>query len=268
MSFRDVTGSPPVRGASRAIDMIYPANDLQAVGNAQGINCLDRQGIVPLTPGTITGFGVPPAGSGYTEYRGRIAYKQTGSGTSGGFYTGGSIIYFAQNQLTGNAQTDLACWRVASILAMDSTGLGAGDTGLEVGANLPYNLVSSAANPGFRVGPTAANQISVQVRQNGGGGFTINQVVQDLGAGTVDDWHMYEMRFIGATQSRDAVFRVLIDGVVKASFPWGAGTLLPTFGNGASLGYFFAVGNRGATVTYIAHGGTFFSAAPNEQALL
>lgn len=267
---REVSGSAPVRGAARTLDITWPSPQLQTVGTvAIGINYLDRQGMTISDRGTTTTFGVQPAGSGWLLYRGRIANKITGSGTSGSFHTSGDVFYFPQNKLATLFQDDLVCWRITSICAVDSTGLGSGDCGgIEVGANNQFNLKASNANPGFRLAPTAANQISVQVRQNGGGAFTIDQVVKDLGAGTVDDWHMYEMRFIGATNARDAIFRCFVDGVQVFSASWGAGTLLPAWGNGAILGYQWATGNRGATATFHAQCGVCVSAATSEAALL
>jgi hypothetical protein len=165
----------------------------------------------------------------------------------------------------GTFQDDINCWRVVAILAFNGASLGSGDIGLEVGAGMSttYSIIT-ALNPGFRLAPTAAGQISFQVRQNGGGGLTVNQVVANV---DVNDWHCYELRFIGATATTNAAAKAFVDGVQVASQLWGPGTLLPAFGNGTSIGYGIGVGNRGADTTYIAKMGLQVSGAATEAAL-
>lgn len=260
--------TPPIRGAARTLDMCYPSMQTQTVGDASpGINWIDRQGLTFQDRGTVTNFGVPPAGSGYDLYRGRVSYKQTGNGTAGGFYLTGTefAVYFPQNKVGGAFQDDSLCWRMVAILAFDSSGLGAGDTGLEIGPAINYDMVTGTP-PGFRLGPSAVNAVSLQIRQNGGGAFTVNQVVANPTA--VDDWHAYEMRFVGATDKNDAVFKAFFDGVQVASQQWGAGTLLPSWANGASMGYMIGVGNRGANATYIAKMGLQVFSSATEAGLL
>jgi hypothetical protein len=259
--------SPPIAGAARSLDFAYPSPQIQSVGNLSvGIQWINRQSLTTWDMGTTTGFGVPPAGAGWQMYKGRVAHRQTGSGTSGGFYmTGGPFaIYFPQERQGGAFVDDFACWRIAATLAFDA-GLGAGDTGLEIGPAINYDMVTGTP-PGFRLGPSGPATIALQVRQNGGGALTVNQ---DVVAGIdTTDWHVYELRFIGATERNDAVLRALVDGVRVAAFNWGAGTLLPNWGNGASLGYMIGVGNRGATGTYIAQCGLQVAAASSEAGLL
>lgn len=266
---RDVTGTPPVRGAGRTVDIVWPAPTLLTVGTISiGISYLDRQGVCINDRGTLSTFGVQPAGSGWTLYRGRIANKITGSGTSGSFHLGGDTFYFPQNRLATLFNDDLACWRIACMSATDtSAGVGTGDPGgVEVGSANNFNLRASAANPGYRLGPTSNTQISCQVRQNGGGAFTIDQVVATVA--DVADYHLYEMRFIGATNARDGIFRCFVDGQQVFSASYGAGTLLPSWGNGATLGYTWGAGNRASTAVYIPICGLQVSAASSEAALL
>jgi hypothetical protein len=160
----------------------------------------------------------------------------------------------------------MACWRIVAILAFDA-GLGAGDTGLEIGAGFQsqYNIVSSVT-PGFRVGPGSLTSAVFQVKQVAGGAFTINQTL--INTLDVTDWNAYELRFIGATDKRPALVKVFVNGQQLASASWGPGTLLPAWGNGSSIGYGFGVGNRGATGTYLSHCGVQIQAAPTEDALL
>jgi hypothetical protein len=262
--------TPPIRGAARTLDISYPSPQIQAIGNlSQGIQWLNRQGVTTWDVGTVTGFGAPPAGSGWDVYRGRMAHKQTGNGVSGGFYqtASGLAINFptALTSIGGAYNDDYRCWRIVGFLAFDGSGLGAGDIGLEVlpsGGN--YDFIT-ALTLGYRLAPTAAGAISVQVRQTGGGALTVNQVVANV---DVNDWHAYEMRFIGATATTDGVFKVLIDNVPLAQFSYGAGTLLPGFANGAAVGYTIGNGNRGAAAVYIANGGLQVSASATEQGLL
>lgn len=260
--------SPPIRGAARTQDTSYPSMQTQTVGDVSvGINFIDRQQLLNQDRGTTTNFGVQPAGSGWDLYRGRVTNKITGSGTSGGFYLTGSewAIYFPQNKVGGNFQNDMRCWRVVAILAYDSTGLGAGDSGLEIGPALNYDMVTGTP-PGFRLGPFAPGSIGVQVRQNGGGAFTINQAVAAVA--DVADFHAYEMRFIGATDKLDAVFKCFVDGTQVFAASWGAGTLLPNWANGASLGYMVGIGNRGGNAAFIPKLGLQIASAATEDGLL
>jgi hypothetical protein len=261
------TISPIIRGAGRSLDMSYPAPQIQVEGNnAIGIEWTNRQAYTIWDMGTVTGFGAPPAGSGWKMYKGRIAHRQTGDGVSGGFYLTGSnfTITFGQNKSGAGAYADdFRCWRVTLIAAFDG-GVGTGDTGLEIGPALNYDI-RTGTPPGFRLGPGSAANTLLQIRRNGGGAFTVDQQVAAL---DVTEWHMYEMRFIGATDKNDAIFRAFVDGAQVASFSWGAGTLLPFFANGSSFGYMIGVGNRGTSGVYTAMNGLSVQAAPTEAALL
>lgn len=261
--------SPPVRGAGRSFDISYPSPQLENNGNlAQGLEWINRQGISIFGQGTVTGFGIPPAGSGWTTYRGRFAHRQTGSGTSGGFYKTGSNfdMYFPQTRASigGNFNDDFRCWRVLGILAFDGSALGAGDIGIEVSPPANYDMIVGLT-PGYRVAPTAAGAISFQVRQTSGAAFTVNQVVANV---DVNDWHAYELRFIGATATADGVCKCFIDGILKASFNYGVGTLLPSWANGGAIGYQLSNGNRGAASVYICKNGLQVAASATEQGLL
>jgi hypothetical protein len=247
--------------------MVYPAPQINAIGNfAVGLQWLNRQAFTTWDMGTVTVFGGPPAGSGWTVYKGRYAHRQTGNGVSGGFYLTGSnfAIYFPQEQQGGAFTDDFRCWRVAAIMAFDA-GLGSGDTGIEVGPGLNYDIVVGTP-PGFRLAPFSGSTIGLQVRQNGGGAFTINQVV----ASNIDttEWHCYELRFIGATDRRDALLKAFVDGRQVFQASWGAGTLLPNWANGTSEGYMVGNGNRGANGCWIANCGIQISAASTEAGLV
>lgn len=265
---RDVAISPPIRGAARTLDWTYPSPQIQAAGTvAVGIQWINRQGLAILDTGTVTGFGIPPAGSGWTLYKGRMAHRQTGSGTSGGFYrTGGDFaIYFPTLAEQAKFNDDFRCWRIVAIMAFD-LGLGSGDTGLEISpSGFNYDIVVGTP-PGFRIAPFSPTEIGLQVRQNGGGAFTVNQVVAS--GLDITEWNAYEIRFIGATRDADASMQAFVNGRRVASFSWGAGTLLPGFANGTGLGYMIGVGNRGATGTYIAQCGLQVSAAASAQGLV
>jgi hypothetical protein len=263
---RETVINPPLKGAARTIDMAYPAPQSFPAGAGLGIQWFNRQGFTPWDMGTTTSFGAPPAGSGTILYRGRVAIRVTGSGTSGGFYSlGGNLnINFPQDQLTAAFNDDVACWRVMAILAYDA-GLGSGDTGLEVGANINYDVIA-ATSPGFRLGPSGPTSAAFQVRQNGGGALTINQTVST----TIDttDWNAYELRFIGATDKRPGLVKAFLNGAQVSQASWGPGTVLPGWANGAQVGYRVCIGNRGATGVYIPLVGLQLSAAATEDGLL
>lgn len=266
MARLEQTISPILRGAGRALDMSYPAPQLFADANASpGIQWINRQSYESWDQGTITAFG-GAASPNWTMYKGRIANRMPGSGVSGQFYLTGSTfaILFPQNR-SGRTlyNDDFRCWRICYIGAMDG-GVGTGDTGLEIGPGLNYDM-RVGTPPGFRLGPGSANDVRLSVRQNGGGAFTIDQVVANV---DVTEWNMYEMRFIGATAQNDAVFRAFVNGVQVFSASWGAGTLLPGFANGSSFGYMVGIGNRGTTGVYFAINGLTIQAAPTEASLL
>lgn len=267
MGRAEVTISPPIPGGARTIDRTYPSPQTQIFGNvAVGIQWLDRQGLSIQDEGTVTGFGVPPQPSQWMMWKGRQAFRFSGSGASGSFYlTGGNFaVFFPQNRGGGSFVEETRCWRITMLAAFD-VALGAGDLGLEVGPGLNYDMVTGTP-PGFQIAPTGAAAFGVRVRQNGGGAFTVNQALP--GVYDITEWNLLEMRFIGATDTTDAVFKTLINGVPLTSFNWGAGTLLPDWGNGITLGYSIGVGNRGATAGYLAACGLSVNAAATEGGLL
>lgn len=265
---RETVIPAPIRGAARTLDMAYPAPLPQAVSNnAIGLTWINRQGFATFTMGTTSTFGAQPPGSGWFEYRGRMAFKTNGSGTSGSYYISGGnfAIYFPTTQLDAAYNDDFACWRVVAILAFDP-GLGAGDTGIEIGAAANYDVITGNA-PGFRFGPAGPNSAAFQVRQNGGGPLTVNQAIAPVGMST-QDYNAYEIRFIGATPQRDAVVKAFFNGVQYGAFNYGAGSLMPGLANGTTLGWQMCVGNRGADATYTPVCGVQVSAAANEPGLL
>lgn len=271
MAIRESVINPPTRGAGRTVDVCYPAPQNQPLGGVTASStALNRQNYQIFTWGTLTSFGAPPAPQ-WVLYRGRIAYHFTGNGAAGGFWSTNNIspdflITFPQTRLTVPVNDDCLNWRIVAILAYDA-GLGAGDTGLEVGSGMQgqYNLVSSVL-PGFRVGPSGPNSAVFQVKQNNGGALTINQTIST----TLDttDYNAYELRFIGATDKRDALVKCFLNGIQVAQASYGAGTLLPPFLNGAAMGFGIGIGNRGATGAYVPLCGLQVAAAATEDALL
>jgi hypothetical protein len=199
-------------------------------------------------------------------YKGRQAYKQTGDGTSGGYYTTTSAftMYFPQDRQPVAFQEDALCYRVTAIVAYD-LGIGSGDVGLEVGASNNYNIITASA-PGFQMAPVSATHFGVRVRQNGGGPLTVDKVIPIVV--DIREWNMLEFRFLGATVFNPAAFKAFLNGVPVASYAWGPGTLLPAWANGTVTGYSIAVGNRGAVATYIASCGLAVASASTEAGLL
>lgn len=271
--------SPTSRGGGRTLDFSYPHNALIVPGTVgMGTTWINRQAYGTYVMGSEAGIGAPPAGSGWTTYKGRVCYKQTGSTgpQTGGFYQTGAgpfAIYFPTlRQGSSTYNEDFRCWRVAAIIAVDAVTASA-DSGLEIGPNVQHDFLSGTP-AGFRVGPsgTSTALARVSARQTAGLAITIDQTFATVGGIAIDvtDWHCYEMRFIGATSSRDGVFKALIDGNVVLSANWGAGTLLNTdFTGGGQVGYRITVGNRGIVgSTYLAMCGLTVAAAATEAALL
>lgn len=264
----ETTISKQPAGAQRTMDFYFPSNQLYTVGTTSiGNTWNDRQATIQYGMGTVTGIGAPPAGSGWTTYRGRIAHKQTASAGTGGFFASDSNfgIHFPQlkSGLGGLFQDDFRCWRIVLVAAYDHGILNNTDLGLEVGPGFNYNILVTP-NSGLAVRPSSNTTAGVVAST--GGAPTIQQ---DVATGLdVADWNAYEMRIIGATLTTDAIWKVFINGVHVFEESWTGGRL-PTMASGASLGYSVGVGNRGATTAaYTAIAGLHVSAAATEEGLL
>lgn len=272
MARTETVVTPTPKGAGRSLDWMFPANILQVFTNALGNTWINRQGTILTTMGSNTGFGVPPAGSGWTVFKGRIAHRQTAGGGGGGFFkTDGSFgLSFPQTKDAAGANylDDFRCWRLVYIAAYDASISGfqlASDGCLEVGAGFNFDVITGV-NDGLGIRPTGNGSVGVFARK--GGALTINQNVVTSGVDT-RDYNAYEMRLIGATPTLEAVWKCFLNGRPVFSASWGAGTLLPTLANGASLAYSIGLGNRGlADSVYTAMNGLHVIAAATEDALI
>lgn len=264
----------PSRGSGRTFDIAYPQNITVVPGTVgMGTTWMNRQAYSTYVAGGETGIGAPPAGSGWTTYRGRVAYKQTGSTgpQTGGFFGTGAgtfAIYFPTlRQGASDYNDDFRCWRVVCICAVDAITASA-DSGIEVGPNMNMDMISGSP-VGLRLGPSGTSLMKARVsaRQVAGGALTIDQEINNI---DVQEWTAYEMRFVGATATRDAVFKAFINGTPVFSANWGAGSLLPNFtGLGGTIGWRITVGNRGIVGnTYLPLLGLQVSAASTEGGLL
>lgn len=268
----ETTISQPPRGGGRVLDISYPDNRSIVPGSSgMGQTWINRQAYGTYTEGSESGFGVPPAGSGWTIYRGRIAHKQNGLNlpTGGATYStgGGSFaIYFPTLRQGASVYSeDFRCWRVALICAIDTV-TATGGSGLEVGPN--NNLdIRTGASVGFALGPSqiAQNRANLLVKQVGVG-ITVNQeiVIADS-----FDYNCYEMRFIGATATKDAIFKAFVNGTQVFAANWGVGSLLPDLIAAGFGGFRVSTGNRnqnGSTYTPLV--GLSIAAGPTEASLI
>lgn len=268
----ETTISQPPRGGGRSLDLTYPDNVSRIPGTVgMGTSWINRQAYSAVAIGTETGFGVPPAGTGWTTYRGRVCYKQMGQnlpGAGGFFSTGGGnfAIYFPTLRQGASVYSeDFRCWRVTLICAIDTI-TATGGCGLEVGPNNALDIRTGAA-VGFALGPSqvAQNRANLLIKQTGVG-ITVNQ---EIAIGDSFDYNMYEMRFIGATATKDGIFKAFINGTQVFSGNWGAGTQFCNLIEAGAGGFRVSTGNRNQNgATYTAQCGLTISAGPTEASLL
>ena len=271
---------PLIRGAGRSLDISFPANIIQTVGNnTLGNLWVNRQGFTTFNMGSSTTAGGGGANDRYQTYRGRIAFKWSNTNPAASWFFTGSQAnglfpcqFPTQNGGDGGFfSDDFRCWQVTAISAYsnpmpDGT---AGQNGLVMGPlvdgyDVFFNAVG-AAGIRFGPGPDAAS-FSVQARQVTNGAFTANQTVV---TGTdITDWHALTIRMVGATNTNEAVVRFIFDGNTVLSLPFGAGTVLPSISGGTVQGgWGIAFGCKILADAYLAQNGLQVVAASTEAAL-
>jgi hypothetical protein len=168
---------------------------------------------------------------------------------------------------------DFLCWRVSALLAFVNPAAPMPDgMGLVIAPFGLSNVRGTPQHAGIFLGCSDDSTIRLSIRQATGGPLTYD-VPLDLGAAfDVEHWHKYELRIIGATLGGDAVLKVLVDGEVRLTIPWGVGTILPPPYTGTAFGFQWVLGNfNGALATntmYLAAQGLEVHAAATEAALL
>jgi hypothetical protein len=269
VAIRESVITPLPLGASRTVNFNYPPSQIIVSGTVgQQQNLVNRQGTSWQNLFSVATGGGGGTNDGFTHYRGRPCYRygDTGAGqATWAFTTAGLTIAFPQTKPVSLFADDFSCWSFTLLAAFTS---GGNDAAFAVGPNAQVNLVI-AANPGIGLAMRAANSMSVIACQ--GGGLTVDQQIANttLNGASFDvaDWHVYKLVIVGATNTTEAVLKAYSDGIQRASFSWGAGTLLPGQASGVNLGWNISVGSRAAD-WYLAVGGLSVAAAATEAGLV
>jgi len=259
---RQTVITPLPSGASRVLDLTCPMpNALVLATTTIQSAFMDRQGLNTDTLGIqISSNG---GTSQWVNYKGRVAYRFSGTGVQTNWIgLSNASFQFPQEKPTVTFQDDYRCWQISAIMAFDSAG--PSDIGLSVGPAMNFDVVLNG-QLGFIVMPLSLTTVGVKVRKTAGP-FSIEQTLKTNF--DITQWHLYQMRFIGATQTTEALFKVLIDSTPLFQASW-AGGLLPGFTAGASaIGYGVALGNRGGAGAYLPMAGWNIAAAATEAGLI
>jgi hypothetical protein len=204
----------------------------------------------------------------YQYYRGRVAYRFGETGATADWATTQTNfrLAFPITKPVTTYQDDFRCWQFTFIGAWTTGGT---EAGLEIGPGVVNMAMFTTLNDGVGILMRAANQVNVCVRQSGvlTADTAIASTAINGASYDIADWHVYQIRIIGATPSTDAQLKVLSDGIVRQTFSWGAGTILPSMAQGTGLGWSVSIGSRLGD-WYLAQTGMNISAAATEAGLL
>ena len=265
MARQDSIVSAPTRGAARTLDASFPSLVLQTQTNtALGSNFISRQTQIQFNEGANTSSG---GTSQWVYHNGRVCYRWSGNGLQTNYWKSDATFTIAFPMLAsgvgGIFQDDYRCWRIMATLAADNGFNNSADNGLVIGPVTDFNTVV-AVNDGVCFRPLTLTSWGVFIRQN-------NVVTFDQAVASntdVTQFNTVEFRIIGATSTTDASLKAYYNGVKVQTWSWGAGSILPGFANGISLGWNMALGNRGATAMYMPMAGCRVIAAATEAGLL
>jgi hypothetical protein len=276
--------SPVPSGVARHWSVAYPGmesfvNNVVPVGT-NGMNRLSSVNFNDFANGV---GGAPPAPQGSTFYKGQVAWRITGGAAATRALEPvlSAVVPFQVyfQMVKGTAPMygldEFCCWRIAALMAFDNpAGAIAGDVGLSLcpGASIAIRAANQA---GIEYGPRTTGNIGVTVRAVDAGALTFDaNLAANFQPADMTDWHLYEMRIIGADVNAEAVIKFLIDGVTCLTLPWGAGTVLPVFPDVANrLGFHPGIQVRapvaaGYGMWLAMPGGWMMSAGPTEDSLL
>lgn len=274
---------PNSPGAGRSYSYSWPPQEFIAAGSQPTLSTLYRPNAFSLINQITNGTGgAPPGPQGATFYRGLHCYRVTADATSVRVFqpiaTSGAPYqaYFpiVRPTLANLDRLDgFACWRVAALLAFDNpAGAVPGDLGITWCPGL--NTTPRFGESGVTFGVTNTSTVNLTVVQVDGGARTFDQNVPAGSTPDVTNWHLYELRALGATRATEATLKACIDGRTVFTLPWGPGTVLPGLQSGvagANLGYRWSLSNRGGaaftTAVYVASSGIQIAAAPTETDL-
>jgi hypothetical protein len=267
------------RGSARTMDYIFAPPWIDTVGTAAfGIDLIDRPGQVRNSALFVVGGGA--AGTQWGVYKGRAAYRLTGTGVSTGVVAVGNTVKMGWKTLAGGATLvgsplDYACWRVSFIMAQEQIALGPPqirDYGVGIGPGFNGDIFQ-ANNAGMMITARspATNDMGIMVRQVGGGAITLDQPFAHQAANfDYREWNHFDVRFVSATATTAGFCRVVVNGIQEAVLGYGPGSILfdPTNGGTAlacTLG--FSVRTIVGAI-WIPKCGICVSASSSEQGLL
>jgi hypothetical protein len=227
----------------------------------------------------LTTTGAPPPRAGGQVYKGRATLALT-SNTNTGYTISGGHTFVGTQRSAGNVivlgNWDWAVWELSAVLAFDALP-GAvnatGQLGLQYGSgNWTQPMFGTVpTQSGWTFGPISAGVLGIKVRTTDGGAVT-NVAVTATPDQT--EFHRYAIRIISASGANEAQAKFLVDNVVVATIPWGAGTIMPNQVNtfvAPRLGFTPSVSNvncnAATTRMYIADNSVQIIAAPTEDAL-
>lgn len=275
-------------GAGRSLDLMWPGimGAWGANGAAMGVAIGGRgrpdAAAVGSSAGTAAGGGQIRS---VTQWNGRAAL-QCYPGAVGGAFSGISPDFMGLNPaigaaaVNGYAEDPYACYRLLAILSFAAGNSMLAETGWVFSAHNAGDVRIAGGASGFGFIQTAAGEISFTRRAGiggAGGAVTTIPVLQGTAA-TLQNWHLYEMRVIGATSRANAKLRAFLDGVPlnllgangSSSLDWIDDNLaIPQASNGiyGLVCSFEAWGAAAAANGLMLHR-AWFQAAPNEGALL
>lgn len=275
-------------GAGRTLDIAFPDFDDYGVNGTA----------YPLAAGSRGRGGAARTGLNYAQSQtvtgtGTVTYA-TGDGWNG---RGGVLLFpgaagfakltpgWAMNPALGAAAVNgylndpYSCFRTLAVLSFNIGNAVAGvrETGWVWQAHNVGTETLRGGAAGFGFIQTGADEISFARRAGVGGGGGLLTTVPVLQAAEILDWHVYEIRIIGATPTKNAQVKAFIDGrqvnlqgVNGSTLDWIAdGLPTPRASNGI-YGFraaFNADGQAAANTGMVLHR-TFLQAAPNEVNLL
>lgn len=267
MAIRETVVSPPTRGAARTLDVSFPSGILQTLTNSSfSTSFLNRQTVVAATMGANSSNG---GTSQWTYHNGRVCYRQSGTGANVNYFKSDSTFGISfptlKSGVGGTYRDDYRCWRVMLTIAYDLGVVTSMDNGLEIGPMTDFNVVTANID-GIAYQPSGPTSFAVLMKQ----GHVITYNADVVTGVDITQFNTLEFRIIGATATNDAVVKAYFNNVLRQSWAYGAGSVLPNLvdGSGGGIGWNVHFGNRQSPATYIASAGLRIIAAATEDGLL
>lgn len=284
--------TPPIPGAARIYDVTWPASGLGLIP-ANGTNVglpgfIGRQNAGAPAVGNsssqqLSGSGATvkwatgAAGEGYIGRAAVVLRPGTGAPGTGAVQTMDAMyitptIGPSSGQGDNSATDDWAVWRCFAIMAFNTfQDSYAFDTGITWLCNNAATFeIGGGVCSGFGFVQKGPNLVQFVINQiNGAANPRFTTV---LATAAIGNWNTYEIRVIGATPTKNAVLKVLLNGKQVVAFDWVTDSLpTPIAGNGV-YGFGTTLVAHGAGPSGGAATGVFFNrvrfmVGPTEQSV-